>query len=330
MRPHPLLLSILAVLPGCGETFVTNGCVAVPEDTKTCPAADSVSLDDVFLTEECDVEILEVQGKGELRASAGLGPNGPVCCYPVEVHDDDPNAQCVIGRPYVEHDAAKLAHVDVHRRASDAVESQQNLRARAWALAGAAEHASVAAFNRLSLQLLALGAPIDLVGDVQLAALQEVQHARSCFDLAKALGANGLSLGKFPFAAAVDPNVDLAELAYAAVREGCLAETLGATVVASVADEVADEQMKHVLQQLAREESEHAVLSFRIVAWALRSGGQHVRDAVTKALAEPWPKLDTAELAVRTGVALSVIERATADAYRRVLVPANRALSASC
>jgi hypothetical protein len=327
MRAHPLLLSILAVLPGCSETFVTDGCVFVEEDAKTCPAPKDVSLDDLHFPDECrsEVEIVEIKGGGELRDGAGKGRIGPACCYPVEVIDNEPNSDCIPGRPYFDQGQAQLAPVTV--RTSMATATAQ---AQAWALAGAAEHASVAAFNRLSLQLLALGAPVELLGAVQQAALDEVYHAQACFKLATEMGGEEVVVGAFPFAGPIDPHVNLAELAYAAVREGCLAETLGAAVLASATELVADERLQSVLKRLSQEEAEHAVLSFRIVAWAVQTGGQEVRDAVVKALNEPWPRLDVSELALRTGVERSVIEHATLQAYNRVLRPAATALRSSC
>lgn len=338
MRAHPLLISILAVL-GCTETFVTDGCLSVEEGTTTCPDARSVSVDDLYLVNECgDLELVEIQGKGPGKRTEDPWTQSPICCYPVEVIDHSPDEKCVIGRPYLEHGHAQLAPLALsraplksppHNLAAQSTPSSE-ARAHAWALAGAAEHASVAAFNRLSLQLLALGAPLPLLNAVQRAAMEEVEHAQSCFELASNLSGNEVSVGAFPFGGAIDPDVDLAELAYAAVREGCLSETLGAYVVSSVADVVPDEHVRAVLQRLAREESEHAVLSFRVVTWALRTGGDPVRDAIRRALREAWPRLDVNELALRTGLDLATLERATHDAYRRVLKPATRALLGTC
>lgn len=334
MRTHPLLLAILAVLPSCSETLETEGCVALEEDTKTCPAPDQVSLDEVFLTALCgdNIELVEVKGPGTLRASSGDTEGGNVCCYPVEVIDHEPGSECNIGRPFLEDGAARVAPIHLSQtQQADSTESDGGLaantrgRALAWAHAGAAEHASVAAFSRLSLQLLALGAPLDLIEGVQRAALDEVHHARACWALAQTLSGSDVAVGTFPFERTIDANTTLAGLAYAAVREGCLAETLGACVAQSVAA-LATEDVRAVLTRLASEEADHAVLSFRIVSWALQVGGESVRGAITRALDEPWPRLDTHELALRAGVSRETVAAAARSATARVLKPAARAL----
>src|SRR6185437_10815965 len=56
--------------------------------------------------------------------------------------------------------------------------------AETWTVLALLEHASVASFARVSLQLLAVGAPGDLVGATHQAALDEIRHARLCFALA--------------------------------------------------------------------------------------------------------------------------------------------------
>ena len=198
--------------------------------------------------------------------------------------------------------------------------------ARAWARAGAAEHASVAAFNRLSLQLMALGAPLDLLATVQQAALEEVQHADACLRLAELLGGASTEMSAFPFRQAVNPHISLERLAFSAVREGCLAETLGALVTAFAAEHAPDERVRNVLLRLAREEAEHSVLSFRVVAWALSAGGETVRQSISAALSQPWPTVDAQELATRAGLPAALIDQAANSARQQVLLPATRAL----
>lgn len=334
MRPHPLLLAILAALPGCAETMIVDGCVSVPEDMTSCAPPNEVSTDDLFFPSHCrsEFEIVEVTGEGK-RVAQSAATGAPACCYPVEVIDEDPSSQCVPGRPYFDGGVARSTEVhlepltsaidDAHDCASM---TRELARAKAWAAAGAAEHASVAAFNRLSLQLMALGAPLELIRDVQRAALDEVHHAETCWGFAARLSDSTVTLGSFPFAGAIDPNVELSKLAYDAVREGCLAETLGAAVLHDAARLCTDESTREVLQRLANEEMQHAVLSFRIVAWALAAGGQSVRAAVEDALEKPWPGIDLDELSLRSQVERSALVRAHADVVQRVLRPATAAL----
>jgi hypothetical protein len=331
MRPHPLLLAILAVLPACSETLDTEGCVAVDEDVTTCPAASDVSLDEVFLTSLCgdDIELVSVNGVGQLRNNPAETV-GKACCYTAKVIDHDPGAECAIGRPFIVGDAAltapaRLSTIETVNLAAQTAETNAAQRALAWAQAGAGEHASIAAFGRLSLQLMAVGAPLDLLEGVQRAALDEVHHARACWDVAGRLSGAKVEVDAFPFEGAIDVQTTLADLAYAAVREGCLAETLGACVTKSVAS-LANDDVRSVLMRLADEEAGHAVLSFRIVSWALQLGGDSVREAVLKALTEPWPTLDAHELAVRSGVSHDVVVSAARSARTQVLEPAARAL----
>ena len=64
------------------------------------------------------------------------------------------------------------------------------------------------------LPLLAHGAPLDLLADVQRAASDEVRHARLCYELA------GVRPGRMDFGLPIDQSIPLDEIAAAAVREG--------------------------------------------------------------------------------------------------------------
>ena len=68
--------------------------------------------------------------------------------------------------------------------------------ARLWTESARGEHASVPAFCRLSLSLLALGAPARLVEAAHRAALEEIEHARLAFSLAGAYA--GVPVGPGP------------------------------------------------------------------------------------------------------------------------------------
>jgi hypothetical protein len=157
--------------------------------------------------------------------------------------------------------------------------------ARQWASDAAYEHASVASFGKLALELLAFGAPADLIDWAHRAAIDEVRHARASFALASAYGGVELAPGALEVGG-LALATSLEELAAAAAREGCCGET-GAAMVAFVQAEAAeDPAVARVLRTIADEESDHAALAFAVVAWAIRLGGEPVRRAVEGAITE--------------------------------------------
>jgi hypothetical protein len=232
----------------------------------------------------------------------------------------------VVGRPYLEHEIALVAPL-VQEQGT--VLDTKARRAAAWAKAGAGEHASVAAFSRLSLQLMALGAPTELLFAVHQAALDEIGHADICWSVARELGGVTARPGAFPFGESVKVQVALAELAASAVRDGCLAESLGAHVTSVAAELAPDPIVREALTTIAAEEATHAVLSFRLVAWAIHSGGAEVKAAVRAALLGPWPRLDVQELALRTDVEERLLQAAAGDGVAHVLRPAIERLLAA-
>ena len=326
MRRTSLLVSILAALGGCDGSVKDKACIQVTAEQLTCPAPDKVDRSQLFLPNKCgDFEYTEVNGPAKRESIQAQAGTLDACCYPVQVIDHT-NGNCVIGRPYFEEGVELSA--PLCGGAALAV-GEEAARAAAWARAGAGEHASVAAFARLTLQLLALGAPTDLLRGAQQAALDEVGHVERCWALAERFGAAPISPGAFPFAGDVAIDVSLAELAAAAVREGCQAETLGAHVAAVAAELAPEPDVREQLQAIASEEATHAVLSFRIVAWALRVGGAPVATTVNAAFAAPCPRLDLHELALRANVALSELQRAADHGVAHIIEPAARHLLAA-
>lgn len=57
-----------------------------------------------------------------------------------------------------------------------------------WAADAALEHSSIAAFAKLSLDLMAHGAPLDLVRAAHQAALEEIRHTEAACAMATAAG----------------------------------------------------------------------------------------------------------------------------------------------
>jgi len=310
-----LLISILGALTACEGTHDGKACLAVPAEQTSCPAANSLKVSDLFSPESCGSEVVALKGEGK-RQLAGDAPT-EACCYPAEVTDTD--SGCVVGRPYwdggVQRQAPLLALAAVSCASDPA-------RAAAWALAGSGEHASVAAFARLSLQLMSLGAPSALLRDVHQAALDEVKHAEQCWEFARLFGGAEITPGPFPFQTSPSTHLGLAELAAAAVREGCLAETLGAHVLSVAAEHAPEPAVRAALLSMAEEEARHAVLSFRIVAWALSSRDPEVTASIHAAFAAPWPRVDVQELSLRSNVDVQCLVAAAEQGINAVLAPA--------
>jgi hypothetical protein len=324
MRKNPLLLAILGALSACKHTEDGKACMEVAAEQTMCPAGADVNPHDLFIPGRCGWEVEEVKSNGTRETiQTDAKPEMPACCYLAKLVEEEPG--CVVGRPYFDGDRELRAPL----LSDDAPLPPAPARAAAWAIAGSGEHASVAAFARLSLQLLRLGAPSDLLRGVHQAAMDEVGHAEICWAIAQRFGAPRVSAGPFPFPDSIAVDADLPALAAAAVREGCLAETLGAHVV-SVAAELASElEVQAALRRIAREEAAHAVLSFRIIAWALRVGGAPVKSVVCAAFEDPWPKLDLEELALRANVDVALLQVASEQGVAEVIRPAAAELLAA-
>ena len=211
------------------------------------------------------------------------------CCYHYAV---DPQLLCGVGRPFVVEGAPRTGDVrpradwiaEGRPRADDLDATTRRALAEAWSREARFEHASVASFARLALELLAAGAPADLVRDAQRAMGDEIRHAELCFALASAYA--GAPVGPGPIA--VDGalgRVSLADIAAAAVREGCIGETIAALTAMEGRDAATDPAVRAALTVIAEDEGEHAAMSWRLVAWAYRSGDHEVRAAVAAAFA---------------------------------------------
>jgi hypothetical protein len=148
------------------------------------------------------------------------------------------------------------------------------------------EHASIAAFARASLELLALGAPPDLLAAVHAAALDEVRHARVAYTLASVY-AGGATFGPAALPAAALPfgEIRACDVARATFIDGCAGEAVAALALAEAGRRAVHPALRRALTAMAEDEARHAELAYRIVAWALCIGGDMAAAAVREAVA---------------------------------------------
>lgn len=122
------------------------------------------------------------------------------------------------------------------------------------------EAASVVAFERLAVEMSALGAPDSLLERLHGAAADEVRHGRDVLALA----------GNHPM-----PHVDAPSpgqrsafaVALENAREGCVRETFAALIARRQAATARDVTVRSVMTTIAADETRHAELSWELASW---------------------------------------------------------------
>jgi hypothetical protein len=225
------------------------------------------------------------------------------CCNPPKTGPELIDGKCCYGfcagdccgRPMLVEGAPRLAAV-VERSdwaaelagSAAIAELDSELRAaigQEWLSDAQLEHASIASFARFTLDLLAFAAPAALIEDAQQAISDEIRHARDCFALASLY--QGAPCGPGPLRMdGVRASSSLLEAAVAAVREGCVGETVAALTAKAQANTAEISEIRAILERIAADEARHAELAWRFVRWAMQEGGPSVRAAVAAAFAE--------------------------------------------
>ena len=158
-----------------------------------------------------------------------------------------------------------------------------------WRENGKTEHASVAAFARLTLDLMALGAPPSLIAAANQDALDEIRHTELCFSLARALDGRSVSPGPFPQAQRIatlprSRTLALAKLAVDSLVDGALHEGVSARIIAKLARRCDVPATRAALMEIAADEGRHTAHGWAVVGWCLDSGGQPVAGALLGAI----------------------------------------------
>jgi hypothetical protein len=211
-------------------------------------------------------------------------------------------SQCMEGRPlYVDElpqttDLLSISGPWSRRYTFSSISPDDGLGAAAGR-AAAEEHASIGAFARTIVELIALGAPPELLRETQEALADEIRHAELAFALARAAG-SPLEPGLFPAATAPfsSPHTVAADLARSVLRGGCFGETEAAIRLLERAFAVKSapspasrtdaskeptEELTAFYTDLSRDEARHAALAFRTIGWLLKAFPTEVAPVVS-------------------------------------------------
>lgn len=169
---------------------------------------------------------------------------------------------------------------DLKSRCDALPDAARRAIAQHWTRAAQMEHASVAAFSRFSLQLLAVGAPPSLLEDAHRAALDEIKHAELCFSLASIYAGQSIGPGPLPVDDRALTGWDLQSVALGTVEEGCVGETIAALEAQAAAELAQDEAVRAVQLRIHDDEARHAELAWRFVRWAVQVGGAPLQAAL--------------------------------------------------
>lgn len=281
--------------PG-GSTTSTAGETTAGETTSTSTDATSLVPADETDNTEGFGEPCDWANPSSIYTECGtyvheIGPaylSDGYCCVNVTF------AESCCGRPFIVADevrrAPRILRADwcagaMHPESDEVDVDTRRAIADEWAADGLAEHASIAAFARFILQLLALGAPPEFVVAAQAAIADEVEHARLCFALASAFSSTLVGPGPLAIAAALDHAADLETATLAAFHEGCVGETLAALETQAARESASDPAVVAALARIAEDELRHAALAWKFLAWALDRGGPSLHAAFATTIA---------------------------------------------
>jgi len=154
-----------------------------------------------------------------------------------------------------------------------------------WSQLASLEHSSVASFARASLALMSLGAPAQLLLETQEAAAEEVRHAQEVYSWLSALQGEAVRPGPFP-STSLTLCANRREMIFSLVQEACLSETLGVAEVSYARSLACTLQgPARITAHLARveeDETRHASLAWRTLAWLLEDAPEALLDEVAE------------------------------------------------
>ncbi|MCY1057678.1 ferritin-like domain-containing protein [Nannocystis sp. SCPEA4] len=304
-------------------------CFPLPMELATCPHFNATVVREKLNPEQsCHHEQFEVQ------CGPDATPDEPgSCCY-YTMHD---NGLSCPGRPLTIDGEVRTAaathrsdwsNADVPVLPALPPETRARL-AGVWAAAAAAEHGSIASFARFVLQLLAVGAPAELVVAAQQAMADEIAHARACYAIAGAYAQRPIGPGRLDVSGAMGPT-DLAAVAVAAVREGCINETLAALTAEIGSAHAEHPAIRSTLARIAADERRHARLAWQFVQWAVAqcpATASAVALAFAEAQRDPAPGTRDADDLIAHGLlSPGAQHELNVIALREVIAPAATAL----
>jgi hypothetical protein len=152
-----------------------------------------------------------------------------------------------------------------------------------WTRRAAAEYLAVTTFAVLAIDLVAAGAPADVLSLCMRAGIDEVRHAELALRMIDIYGGKRVQPPPKMSSLPDDPKRSRLHQAVAnTLLVSCVSETYATTVLTATRDITTDPTTHGVLTSIYSDEVMHARLGWSYLRYAIDHGGQGVRDAAAK------------------------------------------------
>lgn len=159
--------------------------------------------------------------------------------------------------------------------------------ARIWAERIPTEYRSITGFSTLSFDLIAAGAPVDLVAVCHRVCIDELRHTELAVRMVEIYGG---TLPELPREISVLPSDEslnvVAQACRSAILISCLGETFACTELAMLRDRAVDPVVAGVLRIFLADEIVHARIGWAYLAHAFKTADENTRKAVAAAIPE--------------------------------------------
>jgi hypothetical protein len=215
--------------------------------------------------------------------------------------------------------------------------------AETWKRRAAAEYLAVSTFSVLAIDMVAAGAPADVLSHCVRSQLDEIRHAELAIRMVEIYGGKRIQPPSGMSNLPDKPGTDkLHQAAANTLLVSCVSETYATTVLTATRDLTTDPVALAVLTSIYSDEVMHARLGWSYVRYAIDQGGQGVIDAaaamvpralrgVANVIERERPIGEVTEAVRAHGLMTPAEERVIySRCVREVLVPGFEALGIPC
>lgn len=228
-----------------------------------------------------------------------------------------------------------FADIPWDKSTADQLTPEQRARvARVWRARTRAEYLAITTFAFLTVDMVAAGAPPDILSFAHQAAIDEIRHTEMCLRMTQIYA--GETPTPDPDLSGLPNDPALPKLHQAVTNSmliNCVVETFACTILAVVLEQTTDPCAHAVLKRILSDEVGHARLGWAFLRWGIDTGGNGVIKACSDKVAftiqsaanvvdAPRPSEPVEDALRAHGMMHASEERVVfSDCVREVLVP---------